>query len=150
MDFKYNDMSIRILREERNWTQEQLSEFSGLNVRTIQRIEKGQKPSLESSKALAAVFETDIPSLLIDKNKEEQIQIYLEKQVEKKESLNTFHLHLITYIIVNVILFGVNKTLSPEVNWSYLVVTFWLIGIILHALVTFDVFNLLAKSSGNK
>jgi transcriptional regulator with XRE-family HTH domain len=30
-----------------------------LNVRTIQRIEKGQEPSVESLKSLAAVFNVD-------------------------------------------------------------------------------------------
>jgi transcriptional regulator with XRE-family HTH domain len=36
---------------------EQLAAFTGLSVRTIQRIEQGQRPGLESLKALAAVFE---------------------------------------------------------------------------------------------
>ncbi len=47
--------------------------MSGLNVRTIQRIESGHKASVESLKCLAAVFEVDIPTLnqetfMIDKN----------------------------------------------------------------------------------
>jgi len=56
-------MVIRDLRLERGWSQEQLAEISGVSTRTIQRIERGGKASLESLKCLAAVFETPIPEL---------------------------------------------------------------------------------------
>ncbi|CAM4169684.1 XRE family transcriptional regulator [Vibrio agarivorans] len=35
-------MIIRKLRLKRGWTQEQLAELSGLSIRTVQRIERGQ------------------------------------------------------------------------------------------------------------
>jgi transcriptional regulator with XRE-family HTH domain len=56
-------MIVRRLREKRNWSQEQLATISGLSTRTIQRIESGNKASLESLKALASVFEIDISIL---------------------------------------------------------------------------------------
>lgn len=56
-------MMIRTLRLERGWSQAQLAEFAGLSLRTIQRIEKGQPPTLESRKSLAAVFEVDLKDL---------------------------------------------------------------------------------------
>ena len=59
-------MVIRNLRIERGWSQEQLAEISGVSTRTIQRIERGGKASLESLKCLAAVFETPIPDLQKD------------------------------------------------------------------------------------
>lgn len=59
-------MVIRSLRTERGWSQEQLAEISGVSTRTIQRIERGGKASLESLKCLAAVFETAIPDLQKD------------------------------------------------------------------------------------
>lgn len=37
--------------------------MSGLSVRTIQRIESGHSPSLESLKCLASVLEVDVPTL---------------------------------------------------------------------------------------
>ena len=53
-------MNLRELRKEKGWSQGDLSELTGLSVRTIHRIENGQvTPSAESAKALAAVF--DIP-----------------------------------------------------------------------------------------
>lgn len=66
-------MILKQLRISRLLSQEQLALMSGLNVRTIQRIESGQKPSLESLKSLASVLEVDVSTLtqetfMIDKN----------------------------------------------------------------------------------
>jgi transcriptional regulator with XRE-family HTH domain len=53
-------MDLRELRKEKGWSQGDLSNLSGLSVRTIHRIENGHvTPSAESAKALAAVF--DLP-----------------------------------------------------------------------------------------
>ena len=54
---------IQKLRLQRGWSQQQLAELSGLNVRTIQRLEGGQRASVETLKSLAAVFEIDFSSL---------------------------------------------------------------------------------------
>ncbi|HEX4855144.1 DUF805 domain-containing protein [Arenimonas sp.] len=56
---------LRQLRTARQWSQEQLAELSGLNLRTIQRLEGGAKVSTESLRALAAVFEVPADSLLV-------------------------------------------------------------------------------------
>jgi len=66
-------MILKQLRLSRHLSQEQLALMSGLNVRTIQRIESGQNASLESLKCLASVLEVDISALnqerfMIDKN----------------------------------------------------------------------------------
>ena len=53
-------MDLRELRKEKGWSQGDLSNFTGLSVKTIHRIENGHgTPSAESAKALAAVF--DLP-----------------------------------------------------------------------------------------
>lgn len=59
-------MVVRKLRLQRGWSQDQLAEMTGLSVRTIQRVERGRKPSLETSKALAAVFEVDISTFIAE------------------------------------------------------------------------------------
>src|SRR3546814_9204099 len=46
-----------MFREMRQWSQEQLAAISGLNVRTIQRVEQGLSASLDTSRALARAFE---------------------------------------------------------------------------------------------
>ncbi len=63
---KINAELVKRLRQERHWSQEQLSEMCGLNLRTIQRLEKNGNASLESARALAAVFEVDVASLELD------------------------------------------------------------------------------------
>ncbi|MCK9987922.1 MAG: hypothetical protein AzoDbin1_04394 [Azoarcus sp.] len=55
---------IKLFREMRQWSQEQLAEISGLNVRTIQRVEQGLSASLDTRRALASAFEfEDIDAL---------------------------------------------------------------------------------------
>ena len=68
-------MIVKKLRAEKNWSQEQVAMFSGLSIRTIQRVESGQSASLETLKSLASVFEVDISKLteeikVIDKKSE--------------------------------------------------------------------------------
>jgi len=50
---------VKALRHEKQWTQEQLADACGLNLRTIQRLEKSGKASFESISALSAVLEID-------------------------------------------------------------------------------------------
>ena len=54
---------IKEIRISKGWSQEQLAQFSGLSVRTIQRIERGYNAGLESLKCIAAVFEVDVSVL---------------------------------------------------------------------------------------
>jgi len=48
---------IRLTRELRSWTQEQLAEISELSIRTIQRIEKGGSASFDTCRALARALD---------------------------------------------------------------------------------------------
>lgn len=59
-----NSNRLRGLRAGRQWSQEQLASLSGLNLRTIQRLEAGARVSTESLRALAAVFEVPAETLL--------------------------------------------------------------------------------------
>ena len=73
-------MILKQLRLSRHLSQEQLAHMSGLNVRTIQRIESGHKASVESLKCLASVFEVDVSTLnrekfMIDKNSDNWQQL---------------------------------------------------------------------------
>lgn len=60
---KDDNMIVRKLRLQRGWSQEQLATLTGLSIRTIQRIERGQSPGLDSLTALAAVFEVSVSEL---------------------------------------------------------------------------------------
>ncbi|WP_376778826.1 helix-turn-helix domain-containing protein [Serratia fonticola] len=73
---------IKLFREMRQWSQEQLAEISGLNVRTIQRVEQGLSASLDTRRALAGAFEfEDIDAL----NKPFTIPSEEELKVEKEK-----------------------------------------------------------------
>ena len=60
---RVNAALIVRLRKERSWSQDELSAASGLNLRTIQRIEKDASASLQSKKALAAAFDINTRDL---------------------------------------------------------------------------------------
>lgn len=60
---KINAELVLKLRNQNSWTQEELAIAAGLNLKTIQRIEKKASASLQSKKALAAVFNIDFQDL---------------------------------------------------------------------------------------
>jgi transcriptional regulator with XRE-family HTH domain len=92
-------MILRKLRDQKQWSQEQLAHVSGLNVRTIQRVESGKKASLETLKCLAAVFEVDISKLT------EEITV-IDKKTEQWKELpwwfraNMFGIYRRKYVLV--------------------------------------------------
>jgi len=51
------------LRNAKSWSQEELAIASGLNLRTIQRIENEATASLQSKKSLASALEIDVQNL---------------------------------------------------------------------------------------
>ncbi len=61
---KINAELVKKLRADKQWSQEQLAAACGLNLRTIQRLENTGNASIESVRALAAVFAVDASSLL--------------------------------------------------------------------------------------
>jgi transcriptional regulator with XRE-family HTH domain len=73
-------MILRKLRKDKELSQEQLAIMSGLSVRTIQRIENGNRASLESLKSLASVLETNVSIL-------EQEIIVIDKTTDKWKTL---------------------------------------------------------------
>ena len=63
MEMKINSEKVKQLRNQRSWSQDQLASVSGLSLRTIQRIENRGACSLDSKRALAAVFEVAVEEL---------------------------------------------------------------------------------------
>lgn len=137
-------MLVRKLRLQRGWSQELLAEFSGLSIRTIQRIERGNKPGLESLKSLAAVFEIDISQLQMESNMDnETLMTENEKMViDQVRSIKGFYSHLMTYLLVITLLFIINFMTNTSYIWAFWPALGWGIGIINHGLNAFEVFNL--------
>jgi transcriptional regulator with XRE-family HTH domain len=50
-------------RTEKSWSQDELAVASGLNLRTIQRVEREGLGSLQSKKALASALDLDVNDL---------------------------------------------------------------------------------------
>lgn len=136
-------MIVRKLRLEKGWSQEQLAECCGLSVRTVQRIERGQKPSLESLKALAAVFETDIANLSVEPAMSNQsISVEEERTMVHVRDIKGFYTHLIIYAAVVGSLLVINLLRSPDRFWAIWPATGWGLGVIFHGLNVFEVFSL--------
>jgi len=159
-------MIVRKLRLRNGWSQEQLAEMTGLSVRTIQRIERGQPASLESQKALAAVFEVDIatfqpPELKHTQAQEQQTKepvmnatntnesTELEKRpveevtdeeadaMEYVKGIKDFYGHIAFYIIFTVIFIFAGKISEMIIPWGA-----WTLGLILHGLQAYEVINI--------
>ncbi len=54
---------IKRERQERAWTQTQLAEIVGVNLRTIQRVEKDGAASFETLMGIASAFNIDVREL---------------------------------------------------------------------------------------
>jgi transcriptional regulator with XRE-family HTH domain len=72
---------VKVFREIRKWSQEQLADISGLSARTVQRVEGGKPSSTDARRALARAFEfEDIDAL----NKPYSIPGAAELKAEKE------------------------------------------------------------------
>jgi len=139
-------MLIQKLRLQRGWSQEQLAELSGLSVRTIQRLERGQTASTESLKALASVFEVDFSTL-----KEPEMNAPSDPDMSAQtmpadealalahvRKIKAFYMHLAQYVIIVGGLAIVNLFVSPYYLWVGWVAAGWGIGVLIHGLRVFD------------
>jgi len=133
-------MIIKKLRQERGWSQEQLSELSDLSVRTIQRIEGGQKPSMETLRALAAAFDTDVASLTTqaaDTTSNSIRSVEEDEAIAHVQNLKDFYKHLLTYLVVIGLLFFIDLTTSPHSFWVQWPAMGWGIAVALQGLKTY-------------
>lgn len=66
---------VKFLREQKNLTQNELAEKSGISLRTIQRIEAGNIPKGFTLKTIAKALETDPENLFQEKEKFERAKL---------------------------------------------------------------------------
>lgn len=157
-------MIIRKLRLQRGWSQEQLAEFSGLSIRTIQRIERGQRAGLDTLKSLAAVFEVPLASLQPEETTMSQpstlssstnssadpqpsaqpapkITPEEEQAIAAVRDIKGFYSHLTSYVCVITLLWVINWFTGADYYWAKWPTLGWGIGIVSHALSVWEVFN---------
>ena len=60
---KINVELVLKARKQKSWSQDELAIASGLNLRTVQRIESEVSASLQSKKALASALDLDVQDL---------------------------------------------------------------------------------------
>ncbi|MBA4010475.1 MAG: XRE family transcriptional regulator [Phenylobacterium sp.] len=137
-------MLIQKLRLQKGWSQEQLAEVSGLSVRTVQRLERGQPGSLETMNALAAVFETDLdrlkepsmdttrPDIMQDVRPDEALALAHVRKVK------AFYVHLTQYLIVIPILAVINLMGYPQYLWFVWPALGWGLGLLAHGASVFS------------
>lgn len=135
---------VKKLRLQRGWSQSELAEFSGLSVRTVQRIEKGEKPGLDSLKSLAAVFDLEVGDFQEENDMIEEKGVSAEEKraMNYVQSLKGFYSHLLTYVLVIAALFIINFLLEPDYIWAVWPAMGWGIGITIHGFQTFGFFRL--------
>lgn len=119
-------VKVKTYRLKKAWSQEQLAEVASLSVRTVQRTEKGQKPSLETLSAIASAFginvsdlseETSVASQALDECiSEAQIQVAQETR---------FYRILVTAVLVCTALMIINYLFTPKSYWSVVVAVIW-------------------------
>lgn len=117
---------VKALRLQRAWSQEQLAELASLSVRTIQRIENGEAPSLETLSALAAVFgvsvtELSAESVVADDSLDRRI---IDARLRVKQEAR-FYRSLVSAVIICLLLWGVNYLTSPGNDWVIWVALIW-------------------------
>ncbi len=144
-------MLVQKLRLQRGWSQQQLAELSGLSVRTIQRVENGHLPSVETLKSLASVFEIEFSQLSSEEpamNTNTQAastdaSASLREREEKMafrhvRKVKAFYMHLAQYVAIVGGLALLNWFTSPHYWWVLWVACGWGIGLLSHAAATFE------------
>jgi transcriptional regulator with XRE-family HTH domain len=131
-----NLRDIKKMRLERHWSQDQLAEMSGLNIRTIQRIENGGKAGLESLKSLAAVFE-----IIIEDSDKKQEMEQIRKEEEYVQNVKGFY-KLLAVALISLIV-PLILAISDSSNWSILMwlVLSWVVLLGIYSLNVFDFFG---------
>ncbi|MEM7612704.1 MAG: helix-turn-helix domain-containing protein [Pseudomonadota bacterium] len=155
-------MIIRKLRLQRGWSQEQLAQMADVSVRTIQRMERGNPPSLETAKALAAVFEVHVESLTqgahdmgTDTSTHSTTNISAERPpstdpnatvseeegnaIQYVKGLKEFYSHAGMFAVFAIVVVVFKRTDDPAVLWAF---AGWGVGVVLHGLVAFELINL--------
>jgi transcriptional regulator with XRE-family HTH domain len=130
-------MLVRKLRLKNGWSQSQLAEMAGVTTRTIQRIERGHPASMETNKALAAVFEVDFNQLQPedDAMKDDAILKHDEQRaLTYAKRVKGFYEALITFVVMAAVFlyFGYDE---PVV---YLVFAGVGLGVLVQGLIAFE------------
>lgn len=126
-------MNIRNLRLQRGWSQSHLADIVGVNVRTIQRIEQGDKAGLETALSLASVLGVDVSD--INSNSRDAIEDSKIEAAGYIKGIKEFYGHLCLYVLLaigSLIQWGFSISILV---WFFI---FWAVCLTIHGLTCFD------------
>jgi XRE family transcriptional regulator, regulator of sulfur utilization len=136
---------VRKMRLQRGWTQDQLAEFAGLSVRSVQRVERGAGASLETLKSLAAVFEVEVSTLQDDGETmsiETSIAADEKEAIEYVKGIREFYQHAFMFALFASVFLGVFGSQfgleNTRVRMMMLAFAGWGIGLVVHGLVAYE------------
>lgn len=140
-------MIVRKLRLQRGWSQEQLAELTGLSVRTIQRVERGATPGLETAKSLASVFEVDLSTFQPgDSDVSDLTETVSEDEksaIQYVKGIKEFYTHLFMFVVFAITLLVFRDSSDPMIRWGLLG---WGAGVVVHGLVAFEKINFIGPN----
>ena len=141
---------LKNIREQQNLTQEELSDKSGISVRTIQRIESGKEPKGYTLRVLSetlGIKEKDLLSRLIKDNEDDQKVLANEAPItldySKIKLINLSSLPFIVIPLLNILipllLIFVMKVKNPitkqiisvQIMWTIIAPIVFMLGILL-------------------
>jgi transcriptional regulator with XRE-family HTH domain len=147
-------MFVKSLRQKHNWSQQQLAQMSGLNIRTIQRVEKGESVGLETLKSLAAVFEVDVSVLknetsiecelnIAQINKDTLIDLEKREQLAKAEVKSKKEFYILALFLLGIFTFFFLPNYNQGENLGALISTAICFAMIIgaNAIIVFQPFG---------
>lgn len=141
-----NTNKFRSRRLARAWSQEELAELSGLSVRTVQRIENGDQPSLETLSALAAVFEVSVADLSgSDAHGDNALDQRIAEAKSNLAEEGRFYRSVITAVVVCALLLVLNHFTAPASVWSLWVSGIWFALLVIRGMRTFVFRGLISR-----
>lgn len=136
-------MIVRKMRLKRGWSQSQLAEMTGVTTRTIQRVEQGHRPSLETYKALASVFEVDLSLLQpedMSMNNDTELKVDEQYALLYAKRMKEFYEFLGTYLV----LAAVFLVLFHGESIVYIIFAGLGVGLIVQGLIAFEVISFMS------
>ena len=121
---------IRQLRVGKGISQEELAQMADISVRTLQRVESGDKPSLETARSLASALDVSLDTI---RGLTPVAPALNHDAVAHVKKLRGFYFHLAQYGVIITVLFVINMSTSASHLWFLYPALGWGIGLLFHA-----------------
>jgi transcriptional regulator with XRE-family HTH domain len=134
-------MLVQKLRLQHGWSQEQLAEMSGVSVRTIQRLERGQSATVETLKAVAAVLEVEFTRLMepdMEPQNAAAVRPDEARAFKHVRRIKSFYLHLIQFAVGAPVLWLIHLAVHPKYLWALWIIFLWALALLGEGVMVFS------------